>query len=518
MSSDLYVVVVVSIVDYDNNKRRKKDDEQESKLANHGHDLAINNNIINNAADDNIQNNNNNYSDNADDCSHQNNNITINNNINDDTTTDDYDSDDSDDSDDDIMDNMTQVVVNNSIYHYNKLKLIIGTILPTLLNPDERNNFYHTRIDWDNYMNEYNDDDEFDKTYRMNKEMFSNLVKMLTPYVDYNPKYAKRANGLGDYTVEIIIHCTIRWLAGGSYLDIKLITGISIPGFYHIIHKGMDAILLCKELDSIKFPSNNEEIETMAENFAGLSSHNLFTGCVGAIDGYLCLIKRPSHKKVDHVLSFFSGHYQCYGVNIQACCDHLCRFTYVAIAGPGGMNDIKAYDLLSIKKTVANLPNGYYLIGDNAYIPSEHFLTPFKGKQRENPACDAYNYYLSQLRIRIEMSFGIMTNKWRILKKPLEVDIKNVRRVVMSICRLHNYVISSQPSIVEEKLKKKKSPGTSNTNVGDSGLGYLPSDNTMQLIPGVSAIRDNLVKAINNLCLTRPAQNIQRNNDRYQQE
>lgn len=185
---------------------------------------------------------------------------------------------------------MTQVA-NNSLFNYNKLKLIIGTILPTLsLNPDERNYFYHTRIDWDNYMNQYNDDYTFNKTYRMNKETFNKLVQMLTPYIDYSSQFAKRANGLGDYAVEIIVHCLVRWLAGGSYLDIKLITGISIPEFYHLIHKGMDAILLCKELDNINFPTNNEEIENMAENFAELSSHSLFTGCVGAIDGYLCLI------------------------------------------------------------------------------------------------------------------------------------------------------------------------------------------------------------------------------------
>ena len=35
---------------------------------------------------------------------------------------------------------------------------------------------------------------------------------------------------------------------------------------------------------------------------------------------------------------------------------------------------------------------------------------------------DAFNFYLSQLRIRIEQTFGLMTNKWRILRQPLQME------------------------------------------------------------------------------------------------
>ncbi|KAF1783586.1 hypothetical protein GQ600_7599 [Phytophthora cactorum] len=37
--------------------------------------------------------------------------------------------------------------------------------------------------------------------------------------------------------------------------------------------------------------------------------------------------------------SIFSGHYQCYGVNVQACDDHHCRFTAIATKCPEGMGD-----------------------------------------------------------------------------------------------------------------------------------------------------------------------------------
>ena len=38
-------------------------------------------------------------------------------------------------------------------------------------------------------------------------------------------------------------------------------------------------------------------------------------------------------------ISAASGHYQAYGVNVQAACDHHCQFTFIGVAGPGVMGD-----------------------------------------------------------------------------------------------------------------------------------------------------------------------------------
>jgi len=43
-----------------------------------------------------------------------------------------------------------------------------------------------------------------------------------------------------------------------------------------------------------------------------------------------------------NVKVYFSGHYQTYGINVQAACDHQCRFVYAALAASGA-NDIAAY-------------------------------------------------------------------------------------------------------------------------------------------------------------------------------
>ena len=85
----------------------------------------------------------------------------------------------------------------------------------------------------------------------------------------------------------------------------------------------MEAILDCDEL-SYKFPSTEEEVNDAAKEFKKLSSNNMMKGCVACMDGFLLRIQTPSSSETGHVKSFFLSHYQMYGVNIQAACDHKC--------------------------------------------------------------------------------------------------------------------------------------------------------------------------------------------------
>ena len=170
----------------------------------------------------------------------------------------------------------------------------------------------------------------------------------------------------------------------------------------------MEAIVDCDDLD-IVFRTGEEELKSMASRFELCSSHGVIKGCVGCLDGYLCRIKAPGKQAPGNSKSYWSGHYHANGVNVQAACDSESRFTFFALAAPGGSNDIHAYNKTALKDIVNNLPTGYYIIGDNAYVPTEHLITPFAGSQREDAVKDAYNFYCSQLHIKIEIAFGLIT-------------------------------------------------------------------------------------------------------------
>jgi hypothetical protein len=64
---------------------------------------------------------------------------------------------------------------------------------------------------------------------------------------------------------EICLFVCLRFLAGGSYLDIKFFTGISVPSFYQIVWKTIWAINKnSSEILSIKFPATIDDARDAA--------------------------------------------------------------------------------------------------------------------------------------------------------------------------------------------------------------------------------------------------------------
>ena len=218
--------------------------------------------------------------------------------------------------------------------------------------------------------------------------------------------------------------------------------------------------------------------------------------CVGVVDGYFCRTITPT-KAEGNVKSYYSGHYRHMGVNIQAVADCNCKFLYFALAAPGSTNDAQAITRVSAFKQIENIPEGYYVIGDSAYTASERLLPIFYGQDRLDDKKDAWNYYASQLRIRIEMAFGLMTKKWAVLNRALMMKYDNIPRALNTISRLHNFCIKSNPStIAEAPIIDKDNPQ----------LGYLPTSPKKRIEGrrGVSTLRDVLVDKVYLSGLQRP--------------
>ena len=123
--------------------------------------------------------------------------------------------------------------------------------------------------------------------------------------------------GKAPIITEIALHCLLRWLGGGSYLDIRLSAGISTASFYVCVHKCMDVIMSCNQL-AYSFPTTAHEIQQAVEDFKQHCTNGVIDGCVACLDGLLVRIQTPSSSETGNVKSYFSGHYHTYGLNIQA--------------------------------------------------------------------------------------------------------------------------------------------------------------------------------------------------------
>ena len=250
-------------------------------------------------------------------------------------------------------------------------------------------------------------------------------------------------------------------------------------------------------------PETGPDIEAAARAFEKKSLNQAIKGCVACLDGYLLQKQTPSSEESGNVKAYFSGHYQTYGINIQAACDHRCRFLDVTVAAPGGVNDISAFRKTNLHQMIDEFPAGKFIIGDNAYVCSEHLLTPFAGDDKKIPKKDAYNFYINQLRIKIEQAFGAMTAKWKILKHPLQMKLRNVGKLFLFITRLHNFCINEQDEDCDNF-------GTMNPDIS-SEKGFVPSDVTIISFDDNSILRDIIVEDLALRALSRPHYNVERN-------
>ena len=252
------------------------------------------------------------------------------------------------------------------------LALEAGMVKPSEMNPP----IFQQRLCWSKFIEEKSHLRNFSRHLRMSKRSFDRLLSYLLPdLVDQCDKASGRG---GPIIPELRLYATLRYLAGGSYTDIHFFCGISETSFYRCTWKVIDLIINCNAL-AIVFPSTVEDCRIAAEGFRSISSGDAIVNCVSVVDGLLVRIVTPSKEEAKNVRSFFSGHYQAYGVNIQAAADHLCRFTFVGVAGPGVMPDRDAITQTPLETLVSSLPGDYCVIGDCAYRPSEHLVPIFGG-------------------------------------------------------------------------------------------------------------------------------------------
>jgi len=364
-------------------------------------------------------------------------------------------------------------------------------------------------------------------THRMSFETFTKLKNILGECIQLDA--AKSNNSCPDASdcicPELIMHIGLRWLAGGMCADVGDTAGVSRSSVCRCRDLFLDAVLDAHEL-AIMLPTPEEPPE-LADRFKSKSSFGVMKGCVGCVDGLLARITQPTG--ADNPRDHFSGHCQCFGLNAQAMCDERLRFRFFAAAGVGKAHDSAAFDGLSIKDWVLSLPAGCFILGDAACVLGEHLLIPHTGRSRNDDGDDIFNFCLSQLRIRIEMAFGRLSTKWRILHRPIAAKLSNCSKVLEVCARLHNFEITEdQEDVCTPPVDGAFThPLEENFDVDaledcEAGVnGFLPTENITPPwasqaaeVPGSSVLRQMIRNNIVEQGCQRPTHNVARNGDR----
>jgi len=197
-------------------------------------------------------------------------------------------------------------------------------------------------------LNEVNNlsDDEFSSMFRMSRLGFNRLLDLVSPFLSETDVEMATISSGSAITKATKLFVTLRYLAGGSHLDLCFAWGISKSAFFStdpcrgVIWPTIKAI---DESFTIGLPVHDPvELERLSTEFA-VYSHGEMTGCVTAIDGWVARTRKPTNSEVDEIVAYRNRH-DCWGLVVLAGCDARCRFTMFSCKNCGSTNDAMAWD------------------------------------------------------------------------------------------------------------------------------------------------------------------------------
>ena len=104
----------------------------------------------------------------------------------------------------------------------------------------------------------------------------------------------------------------------------------------------------------------------------------------------------------------------------------------------GGFENIRFEILVAVG--VVQICYGAYLITDSGYLKNNCFICPMSN--RVDRASVIFSEFIESTRKDVECTFGQLKNRFRILRRPLEIDsIHDINLLFKACCVLHNMIL-----------------------------------------------------------------------------
>ncbi|XP_069963028.1 uncharacterized protein [Bactrocera oleae] len=249
----------------------------------------------------------------------------------------------------------------------------------------------------------------FMKSTRFTHEQFKVLLNLVEPWLR---KYSRR----NPIEPEQRLYITLHFLAHGNALRLlSMKFRIGLETARSIILETCDALWRALASHYLNPPSN-AKWKQISEDFWNVTK---LPHCLGAIDA----------------------------------CDSNYRFTFVDVSAYGSKNDGGMFRNSQFGKGIldksmdvpaaTNLPNSdivfpYYFIADAAFPLEENIMKPYETDIDVNKA--VFNKTLCKARKQIEIAFGILTSRWRVLSASISFSPENAKKVILATIVLHNFL------------------------------------------------------------------------------
>lgn len=273
--------------------------------------------------------------------------------------------------------------------------------------------------------------------------------------------------------------------SGCSFRDLHYSYRVGVSTARCIVKEVCNALWVVLKNECLP-PPNKEAWELSAARFESTAN---FPHCIGAVDGKHIRIVCPEQSG-----SMFYNYKDYYSIVLMAIADSSYRFMFVSIGSYGKDCDSSIFRETTLWKSIENgslkvpedrcLPGTespkvpYFFLADAAFGLHKHLLRPYAGTHLTVEK-RIFNYRLCRARRYIECTFGILSNKWRILHRPLNVQTDFAVDIVKACVVLHNFVRDRDGYVAEDTTSIT---GLEDIQVATNTRGGLQANNVRNIL------------------------------------
>ncbi len=307
----------------------------------------------------------------------------------------------------------------------------------------------------------YNDWEGFYGLMRMYPDFFHYLERRLTPRLLKKDTNWRRALPVG-----LKLGLTLRYLATGiEFTEMHNAWRVGLSTVGKVVMEVCEAIIAEFQAEVLVAPRNAEEWRAVARRFE--ERWNL-PHCLGALDGKHCKISQPPHSG-----SLFFNYKKFFSIILLGLVNANYEFIWVDIGANGACSDAQIYNESALKTAIESKTIGwppaeplrnydgrpipYFAVGDDAFALKPWLLKPYPrqtGRQRDvlPDRQKIFNYRLSRGRRIVENAFGLLSQRWRVIKNGIQLSPDKARRLVLCCVVLHNLMRQHFPDLQDINL------------------------------------------------------------------
>lgn len=202
----------------------------------------------------------------------------------------------------------------------------------------------------------------------------------------------------------------------------------------------------------LQIPSYPEEWLRIEKGFS-----SKFPRTIGCIDGKHIVLDYPFNSG-----SEYYNYKRTYSIVLMALVDSQYNFIFADIGSQGRISDGGVLSNCDLWKMMCNkslnlplahpLPGSnidvpYVFLGDGAFALTENLMKPYPGQHSIGSAKREFNKRLSSARVVVENTFGILTARFRVFRKPIPLQPEKAKLITMTCILLHNFLRRSSTSL-----------------------------------------------------------------------